>query len=64
MKKVKLNGKLNLNKTTIATLNQKDLESVKGGVFFTDLCESFYPFHCDEKPVGKKANPDGVSGLR
>jgi hypothetical protein len=32
MKKVKLNGKLSLNKETIAKLNDEQIKTIKGGV--------------------------------
>ncbi len=36
MKKIKLNGKLSLNKETIAKLNDNQMSDVKGGA--TDTC--------------------------
>ena len=33
MKKIKFEGKLNLNKETVAKLNDKQMDSIKGGKF-------------------------------
>ena len=38
MKKVKFEGKLNLNKETIANLNNEQMNSVKGGQIYTSGC--------------------------
>jgi len=38
MKKVTLNKKLQLNKETIANLNEKQMNEVKGGAAFTSGC--------------------------
>jgi hypothetical protein len=38
MKKVKFNGKLSLNKETIANLNNDNLENIKGGAGPTGSC--------------------------
>lgn len=35
MKKIKLEGKLNLNKETVTRLNEAQLKSVNGGTFMT-----------------------------
>lgn len=36
MKKIKLNGKLNLNKTVISKLNQSEMANMKGGRITTE----------------------------
>jgi len=38
MKKVKFNGKLSLNKETIAKLNDSQMKSVNGGATVNTLC--------------------------
>ena len=38
MKKIKLDGKLKLNKETIAKLNDEQMSSAKGGAAFTFFC--------------------------
>jgi natural product precursor len=35
MKKVKLNGRLSLNKETVSRLNDNQMESIKGGGFLS-----------------------------
>jgi hypothetical protein len=35
MKKIKLNGKLSLNKETVSKLNDGQMQGVKGGAWFT-----------------------------
>lgn len=43
MKKIKLNGKLDLNKTTISKLNHDQMRGMRGG----RAIESIAPFMCD-----------------
>lgn len=35
MKKIKLNGKLNLNKETVSELNNAQMQALNGGAWFT-----------------------------
>ena len=51
MKKIKLDGKLNLNKTTISELNQNQMVGVKGGAI-----ESILLLACDDGGDGKSNN--------
>ena len=49
MKKIKLNGKLKLNKTTVSELNAKDSSNIRGGVrkTVTYICfETALDTHC------------------
>ena len=51
MKKIKFEGKLSLNKETIAKLNSDEMNDLKGGLFHTHLW-------CREKPI---PNPTPVT---
>jgi natural product precursor len=52
MKKVKLTGKLSLNKETIANLTNKEMNNVKGGSLPND-CNTYIP-NC--KPTTVRPN--------
>ena len=59
MKKIKLNGKLSLNKETIAKLNDDQLNDVVGGARraepsngCTYFCESEYQTACEDPQPG------------
>ncbi|NEN23798.1 hypothetical protein G3O08_09820 [Cryomorpha ignava] len=52
MKKIKLNGRLSLNKETIATLNENQMNAVKGGApGFLSIGE-----FCSRTATGCKSN--------
>lgn len=60
MKKVKITGKLSLNKETIAKLNEDQMNRIKGGLTETSeqVCTQFtaYAISC---PMGTACKPRG-----
>lgn len=51
MKKIKLDGKLKLNKETIAKLNDEQMDSVKGGFLSIFSCKNGGSRCCPEAPL-------------
>lgn len=60
MKKIKLDGKLKLNKETIAKLNNEQMDNVKGGALTSIIsCKNGGSRCCDPAPVpSTPQNPD------
>ena len=50
MKKVKFEGKLSLNKETIAKLNDDQMNMIKGGALAPEVAERSHRSHCAKKP--------------
>lgn len=63
MKKIKLNNKLQLNKETIARLNDEELRNVNGGEALTSIswCVSKRTYKCEPNPTTLTQGPNQCS---
>lgn len=58
MKKIKLDGKLKLNKETIAKLNDEQMNEVKGGLLSIFSCKNGGSRCCPPPKQSTPANPE------